>query len=184
MHNRFVESIRLVVGSAEAGGFRVALIGGFALPFYGVQRATGDVDFLVEASGSAALHRALLEAGEECLHRSADSADYARGESALTAIDVIYARRKRALHMLKRAALKPLRGAHLEVPVVDAESLIGLKLQAIANAPARRRQDQADIQALLEARRGTLDLARLRDYYRLFGREDELETWLGKKAKT
>ena len=47
MRNPFVESIRLVVRVAETGGFRVALIGGFALAFYGVQRATGDVDFLV-----------------------------------------------------------------------------------------------------------------------------------------
>jgi hypothetical protein len=68
------------------------------------------------------------------------------------------------------------------VAVVDAEALIGLKLQAIANAPGRRRQDEADIQALLEARRGTLDAARLRDYYRLFGREDEIEEWLRKEA--
>jgi hypothetical protein len=184
MPNRFVESIRLVVRTAEAGHFRVALIGGFALPFHGVQRATADVDFLVEASGSAALHRALLGAGEECLHRTADSANYAPGKSALTGIDVIFARRRRALDMLERASPKLLRGARLKVPVVDAEALIGLKLQAIANAPARRRQDRADIQALLEARRGTLDVARLRDYYRLFGREDEIEKWLQTEAQS
>ena len=84
MRNPFVESIRLVVRVAETGGFRVALIGGFALPFYGVQRATGDVDFLVEASGSAALHEALLKAGADCLHRGLDSANYAAGRSKLT----------------------------------------------------------------------------------------------------
>jgi hypothetical protein len=36
---------------ANQHGFRVALIGDFALPFHGVRRATGDVDFLVDADG-------------------------------------------------------------------------------------------------------------------------------------
>ena len=183
MRNPFVESIRLVVRVAETGVFRVALIGGFALAFYGVQRATGDVDFLVEASGSAALHEALLKAGADCLHLGLDSANYAAGCSKLTGIDFIYARRARALAMLERAATKPLRGARLAVPVLDREALIGLKLQAIANAPARRTQDRADIEALLATGRETLDLERLRDYYRLFGREDEFENWLREKKK-
>jgi hypothetical protein len=183
MPNPFVESIRLVVRVAETGGFRVALIGGFALPFYGVQRATGDVDFLVEASGSSTLHDALLEAGAECLHRSKDSANYAAGRSGLTGIDLIYARRSRAHAMLERATTKPFRGARLAVPVVDREALIGLKLQAIANAPKRRTQDRADIEALLATGRATLDLERLRDYYRLFGKEHELDSWLREKKK-
>ncbi len=179
MRNPFVESIRLVVRVAETGGFRVALIGGFALPFYGVQRATGDVDFLVEASGSAALHDALVKAGADCLHRGLDSANYAAGRSKLTGIDFIYARRARALAMLERAPTKPLRGARLAVPVLDREALIGLKLQAIANAPARRTQDRADIEALLATGRETLDLAGLRDYCRLFGKEERMSSKTG-----
>ena len=63
----------------------------------------------------------------------------------------------------------------MQVPVVDAEALIGLKLQALVNAPARRLQDEADIRALLDARRGQLKMDVIRDYYRLFGREAELD---------
>lgn len=44
----FVRTIRLVLATVRSAGARAALIGGFALPFHGVQRATGDVDFLVE----------------------------------------------------------------------------------------------------------------------------------------
>ena len=102
--NPFICSIILVLGVARRRRFRVALIGGFALPFHGVQRATGDVDFLVDASGAAALHDALLGAGARCLHRSADAANYARGTSRLAPIDFIFARRERALDMLRRAA--------------------------------------------------------------------------------
>ena len=61
--NRFIETIGLVVETAERGGFRIALIGGFALSFLGVTRATGDVDFLVDATGADTLHDALVAAG-------------------------------------------------------------------------------------------------------------------------
>src|SRR5947199_402966 len=98
--NPFVRSIVLVLGVARRQRFRVALIGGFALPFHGVQRATGDVDFLAEARGSPALHDALLAAGARCLHRGTDAANYARGTSRLSPVDFIFARRERALDML------------------------------------------------------------------------------------
>ncbi|MGH7822941.1 MAG: hypothetical protein ACREQ9_24545, partial [Candidatus Binatia bacterium] len=70
MRNRFAEAIRVVVDTAERGGFRVALIGGFALPFLGVVRATGDVDFLAESAGAGPLHDALVRAGQRCLQRT------------------------------------------------------------------------------------------------------------------
>jgi hypothetical protein len=49
----FVATIRLVFGVTRRMRCRVALIGGFALPFHGVQRATGDVNFLVDARAAA-----------------------------------------------------------------------------------------------------------------------------------
>jgi hypothetical protein len=177
-HNPFIEAITLVLRVARRGRFRIALIGGFALPFYGVQRATGDIDFLVEATGADALHAALLHAGAESLHRSPDAANYAPGTSGLAPIDCIYARRDRALQMLARARLASMRSAHIRVPVVDAEALIGLKLQALVNAPERRTQDAADIRALLAANKTALNQELLRDYYSLFGREQELNELL------
>jgi hypothetical protein len=157
--NPFVRAIVLVLAVARRQRFRAALIGGFALPFHGVRRLTGDVDFLVDASGSAALHDALLAAGARCLHRSADAANYAPGRSRLCPLDFIFARRERARDMLGRARRRLLRGARLRVPVVDAEALIGLKLQALVNAPARRAREEADIEALFAAQRGSLNAA-------------------------
>ncbi len=180
--NPFTASIALVLGVARRKRFRVALIGGFALPFHGVQRTTGDVDFLAEASGADALHEELVAEGARCLHRSPDAANYAPGTSRLSSTDFIYARRERAREMLRRARPALLRGARLRVPVVDAEGLIGLKLPALVNAPSRT-QDEADIRALLAARRGTLKLDVIRDYYRLFGRERDLERLLAETRK-
>jgi hypothetical protein len=176
--NPFIRAITLVVTVARRNRFRTALIGGFALPFHGVQRATGDVDFLVDAVGSAALHDALVDAGARCLHRSADAANYGPGTSRLAPVDFIFAHRERAKDMLARSKRELLRGARLRVPVVDAEGLIGLKLQALVNAPSRRAHEEADIQALFAARRGSLNADILRDYYRLFDRERDLDRLL------
>src|SRR5436309_8958645 len=136
--NPFVRSIVLVLGVARRQRFRVALIGGFALPFQGVQRATGDVDFLADAIGSPALHEALLAAGARCLHRSADAANYAAGTSRLSPVDFIFARRERALDMLHRAGKRLLRGARLRAPVVEPKVLAGPELQALVTTTAGR----------------------------------------------
>jgi hypothetical protein len=180
--NPFVDTILFVLGVARRQRFRVALIGGFALPFHGVQRATGDVDFLVDVSGADALHEALLAAGARCLHRSTDAANYATGSSRLAPLDFIIARRARAKAMLKRVKWKLLRTAKSRVPVVDAEALIGLKLQALANQP-QRRQDEADIQGIFAANAGALNVEILRDYYRIFDREDDLDRLLAEARK-
>lgn len=180
--NPFKRAITLVLAVARRAQFRVALIGGFALPLHGVRRATGDVDFLVAVEGSGALHAALLAAGARCLHRSADAANYAPEASGLAPLDFIYARRARARAMLERARRARMPNARLSVPVVDAEALIGLKLQALANAPSRR-QDEADIRALFAARGDRLDETILRDYYRVFGRERDLDRLLHQVRK-
>lgn len=172
MPNVFLEAIRLVSDTAAGAGFRIALIGGFALPFHGVRRTTGDVDFLVEAAGAAPLHEALSAAGWEALHRSDDVANYRRGAMG---VDVLFARRAPTLAMLDRAAI-PLGGG--PVPVVDVEGLIGLKLQAMVNDPTRRRRDEEDIVALLALHLPTVDRALLDEYFLLFDRTDALARFL------
>jgi hypothetical protein len=47
-----------------------------------------------------------------------------------------------------------------------------------ANAPARWARDQADIEALYAANAASLNIELLREYYRLFDREEELERLL------
>jgi hypothetical protein len=173
--NAFLDAIRLVQEVATRHGFRIALIGGFALPFYGVRRTTGDVDFLIDAGGADPLDEALSRAGYERLHRSADVANYRATGALQTGVDVLYARRGPTLAMLDRAA--PPQG-HGSVPVVDVEGLIGLKLQAIVNDPTRRRQDEADIVALLALHLPALNRALLDEYFALFDQQGVLARFL------
>jgi hypothetical protein len=171
----FLDAIRLVREVATKDGFRVALIGGFALPFHGVRRATGDVDFLIDASGADALHEALVDAGYELLHRSADVANYRATRTRGVGVDVLYARRAPAVAMLDRA-VRTVGAA--EVPVVDVEGLIGLKLQALVNDPRRRRQDEADIVELMRRHLPTLNVSLLEEYFGLFDQQDALARFL------
>ena len=77
-----------------------ALIGGLALAAHNVVRATRDVDFLVDADDADRLHGLLLELGYHCVHRSADAANYLRGEEGL---DLLYAHRPIARKLLETA---------------------------------------------------------------------------------
>ena len=57
--------------------------------------------------------------------------------------------------------------------------LIGLKLQAIVNDPANRYGvDAPDIQQLLKLHGSSMDMDLVRDYFRLFEKEDLLDEWL------
>lgn len=67
------------------------------------------------------------------------------------------------------------------VRVISAEGLIGFKLQGWVNNP-RRTQDLEDIRALVRANRETLDLAEVREYFRIFKHESLLDGILSEPA--
>ncbi len=154
---------------------RFALIGGLALASHKVVRATADVDLLVDATASDRVHAVLLALGYRCAHRSEDAANYLRDDER---VDFLYARRPIAHRLLEHAALRQTSFGPLHV--VSPEGLIGFKLQALANDP-RRTQDLEDIRALLRANGASLNLDEVREYFRLFGREDALAELLNEQ---
>lgn len=170
--SRLGKQIAEAVAALNAISARFALIGGLALASHKVVRATQDVDLLVEAEQADEIDAELHRLGYQCLHRSADAANYVRGDER---IDLLYASRPIARRLL--AAAEVSRTALGELRVVGAEGLIGFKLQGFVNDP-RRTQDIEDIRALLRANRGTLDMGKLREYFRLFDRESLLDELL------
>ena len=70
-----------------------------------------------------------------------------------------------------------LRGAQVE------HGLIGLKVQSSTNDPSRQRLDMADIVRLLRAERN-VDMQRVREYFRVFEREKELDVLLAELEKS
>jgi transcriptional regulator of heat shock response len=70
-----------------------------------------------------------------------------------------------------------LRGVQVE------HALIGLKVQSSTNDPSRQRLDMADIVRLLRAERN-VDMQQVRDYFRVFEREKELDALLAELEKS
>jgi hypothetical protein len=114
----------------------------FALAAHGVVRATQDIDLLVDGRKKDLAKKLLIKVGfkivfenSEVLHLSGNGQLYA-----------LLANRDSTLNMLVRAKLIN----DFPVPVVSAEDLIGLKIQAYKNNADREFQDKADIQSLLK----------------------------------
>lgn len=138
-----------------------ALIGGWAVVVWGYLRTSEDIDVLVDLPSSkrrellAALagdYEAEWKAGGEddpipglvrAVPRSADRFP----------VDLLPARGRADRGALSRAATVAVEG--LSIPVVSAEDLIAMKLEAGGG------QDYADARRLLELQKGGLDEARL-----------------------
>ena len=151
-----------------------ALIGGLALAAHGSSRATVDVDFLADGDRADDVDRLLQARGYTCLQRNEWVGNYASDRPEQGRVDFLFARQAHGRAMLGRANAVELLGQ--QVPVVDASDLIGLKVQSSSNDPSRRHRDLADIEWLL--RHAALDLDRVRDYFRLFDREKEIDALL------
>jgi hypothetical protein len=122
--SRLAAQIREVVAAFAELALPAALIGGLALAAHKVVRATRDVDFLVSADDADRVHVMLLGLGYQCIHRSADAANYLREDEGL---DLLYAHRPEARRLLAEAEHRDSALGRLRV--VSAEGLIGFKLQ-------------------------------------------------------
>jgi hypothetical protein len=176
--SRLGKQLEQLLVALNDAGMSYALIGGLALSTHGVVRGTADIDLLLEASQGEELAMALARLGYHCLHRSADAGNYARDDQR---VDLLYAHRPVARRLLAAAKERPTPFGRLRV--ISAEGLIGFKLQALVNDP-RRTQDLEDIRALLKSNRGHLDIGELREYFRLFDREAQLDELLSELDRT
>lgn len=151
-----------------------ALIGGLALSVHGAARATVDIDWIADGLRSREVDELLGAAGYEALHRSERVGNYASRDPARGRVDFLFVQRERGVAILRRAIDHTVLGE--VVRVVDASDLIGLKVQAYVNSPERQGRDEADIERLL--RFGSVDFPRVREYFRLFEREADLDRLL------
>jgi hypothetical protein len=170
-----LRSVLLEIHSAlREASIAHALIGGLALAAHGAGRATSDLDLLADGDRADDVDRILRERGYECLRRTENVANYVASTPERGRVDFLFAQRAYGRAMLERAALHTILGAPIRV--ADAADLIGLKVQSSSNDPTRRYLDLADIDRLLQS--ATVDLARVREYFRLFDREKELDALL------
>jgi hypothetical protein len=170
--SRLGRQIAEVASALAQANVPFALIGGLALASHKVVRATQDIDLLVDLDDADVVEQKLAGLGYHRLHRSTDAGNYIRFDER---VDFIYASRPIARQLLTDAS--SLVTPFGDLRVVSPEGLIGFKLQAVTNDP-RRTRDLEDIRALLRANRDSLNMAAVRDYFRLFHREALLDELL------
>lgn len=166
-------SLELLASELGMAGVEWALIGGLGLAARGALRSTGDIDLLVLAQASDDVHGVMTSLGYERRHHSSDVANYRSTSDRLCDVDFLLAHRPYALKMLERASEEDL-GVGSRVRVLQAEDLVGLKVQSSSNDPRRLALDRADIERLIAAN-PQADMARIREYFGIFDREAELD---------
>jgi hypothetical protein len=153
-------------------GIDFAFIGGVALAMHGLPRTTKDLDLIVNGDAADEADALMVEIGFERLQRSDTFGNYLLGPLR---VDLLFTRGAHSRRMLQRA--RPIAIRRSTSKLVSPEDLIGLKLQALANNPARP-FDRGDIEMLLARFLDSMDLALLRDYFKLFEKESELDALL------
>jgi hypothetical protein len=157
-----------------------ALIGGLALSAHGAARATVDLDWIAEGRRDDDVDAVLRAHGYEPIYRTPQVGNYLSDDPVKGRIDFLFVRREKGLAILQRATDRAVMGER--VRVVDASDLIGLKVQAYANNPSRKMRDLADVERLVTF--GDVDLNRVREYFRLFELESDLDQLLARLGKT
>ncbi|MBK5274057.1 MAG: nucleotidyltransferase family protein [Desulfuromonadales bacterium] len=150
------------------GRVSYALIGGFAVSLWGYQRATVDMDFLVNRNDMEKVRRIVEGLGYRCIHVSENVTQFVSDDKRFGNLDFLHAFRPASLSMLERAVLKTVFDNEQTIPVILPEDLIGLKIQAINNDPLRTALDMGDIEALMAIFGAELDWERIEGYFALF----------------
>lgn len=176
----FRKVIQFIATSFDRRKIEYAFIGGFALGILGSMRSTMDLDLLVKKQDLPTIDEIFSAHLYRLLYRSENVSQYVAELNPLGSIDLLHAFRPRALAMLTRAQRIPVFQGCYEIPVLIAEDLIGLKVQALFNNPERKTIEQADIEILFERFHGTMDWQLVREYFELFGLQEYFETLRGK----
>lgn len=171
----FERVLKALLTELERHHIRYAAIGGFALGALGAERTTKDLDLLIDRDDLDRVHTVMNDLGYLRYAQTANVTHYRHPDAEWVSVDVIHALRRHAREMLSRAKLCPIFRNTLTLRVAEPEDVIGFKVQAIANNPDRRLQDQADIERLMAIYRDRLDWKRLHEYYDLFGMGDEAQ---------
>ena len=167
--------ISALLGKFNEHHVRYGLMGGFALGLWGVGRATIDLDFLVSRDDLDKIDTVMSGLGYERKFKSENVSQYVSPSKLFGEVDYLHAFREASTEMLERAEEKAIFSGALKIKVLRPEDLIGLKLQAIKNDPARKEKDMADIKALAAVLKGRLDRQMIEKYASILDAEELLK---------
>jgi hypothetical protein len=128
---------------------RFAVVGAFGLHAYGLSRATGDIDFIVDGVCRDELIAFLEGLRYETLYRSSGYSNHVRAvPQTMGRLDFIYVEGRTAEILFSQVTTRLSLGGW-DIPVPRPEHLIALEVLAMKNDPARTFREMADIQFLM-----------------------------------
>jgi len=174
------EVIKTLIAKFNEQGIDLVLSGGLALSTMNIVRFTQDIDFLVHEKDQPAIHEIMTGLGYEQQNFSTDEiVSYLSPLKVFGQVDFLLARRKYTKAMIHRAKNMPVFEGEFEIKTLLPEDIIGLKVQAIVNDPENRYPvDAPDIQRLLSMHRDNLNMDQVREYFKIFDKENLLDEWL------
>lgn len=140
-------TLELLCGHLGPRGVRFLLIGGYALPAYGVVRQTMDTDCLICDADESECRAALKSLGYVENQRTEAFVRYVHPLAATMDLDVMLVDLETFDRMFNSSLVWPAGEALARVPALP--HLIALKLHAVRNCPARELRDLADVVELL-----------------------------------
>jgi len=174
----FLAVMEFLIRTFQREDIDFALIGGLALQAAGITRTTCDIDLLILRENKEKVKEIMCRHGYEILHESEDVITLYGQRVELGRVDCLLAHRKYAVAMLGRAEKQEIFGGKFKIKVTRIEDQIGLKVQSSSNDPQRMYQDMADIESLMKICSCNLDMDLVREYFRIFSREEELDAVL------
>ncbi len=162
-------TLEILAEIAKRAPLRLLLVGGYALPFYGIFRQTLDVDCLIAESDREGLGSHLAEAGYSVRAQTENFIRFGHESVSLMHIDALVVGQDTFEEMFRQSQDYPV-GSHLfHVPTLV--HLIALKLHAVKNNPRREARDLADIVELLRANANQVTGEELEKLCRRYGPE-------------
>lgn len=159
---------------------RFAIIGAFALHAYGLSRATGDLDFIVDSACQSKCLEFLESIGYETLYVSSGYSNHLHPMPAMGRIDFVYVAGVTAAKLFDNAKqVLTLNQGAMTLPVPKPEHLVAMKLFAMKNDPARAFQEMADIHYLLML--PEINEEETRQYFIKYGFQEQYEAIKGKR---
>ena len=179
----FAKIVPLLIKEFEKEKIGYALMGGFAMGALGFVRATADLDFVVDAKDLAKIETIMKKYHYRCVYKTENVSQYVSAMKIFGEIDFLHAFRPVSVAMLKRATKLPVLQRTHTIKVLRPEDIIGLKIQALVNNPARKHPEYADITALMAYYRAQLDWKLLEEYFNIFDKGKEFGRLKQKYAK-
>ncbi|HOV14227.1 MAG TPA: hypothetical protein PK771_08085 [Spirochaetota bacterium] len=169
----FKQTLILIINELNTSQIDYGLIGGFAMGLFGIDRATTDLDFLINVKDIDKIKHILLTNGYELLFYSENVLQFVSPIKDFGEIDILIAKREVSLDMLKNTIKKSILDDSIDIKILTPEDIIGLKLQAIKNDKDRESVDRNDIKYLMKNFR--LNNSRIKKYADLLNMKEYLE---------